>query len=281
MEVKKKILSMYVLITLLVFTICIGQVNASEYQNYFGIVMSNQEYNTLLNLGFSSDEIYYMDEQTFLDNKDLNATLIDKNQKYYKTIYTDLNGSAYTQEVTKDEYENQGSITTRGYVETEYKTMVTTLSVNGNNFRYKVSLAWNQMPQVRDYDIIGIGFDDPVYISSGVYFNYVHAGSNGVYITDSTYYDKKVTSTGGSAVYKLPSSARSISAALWYDVSKNTSSTITRLDMYGDYAHATTPVSGTNYTNYNITHNGIELMSSISGHYDAIPTADSTWTGSW
>lgn len=278
---KKSNLFLYGLISLFVFTISIGQTKASNYENYYGIEMTNQEYNNLLNLGFSSEEIYYMSEDTFLDNKDLTSTLLAKDQKYYKSIYTDLNGELYSVEISKEEYENQGTINPRGYVETEYKTMVTTLSQNGNRYRYKVSLSWKQMPSTRNYDIIGIGFDDPVYISSGVFFNYYHTGSDGITITAADYYDKKVTSTGGSAVYKIPSSARSLSAALWYDVSKNTSATINRLDMYGDYSHATASVPGTNYTNHYITHNGIELTSSIAGYYDSIPYAQSTWTGSW
>ena len=235
----------------------------------------------MLNLGFSSEEIYYMSEETFLDNKDLSATLVAKNQKYYKSVYTDLNGESYSIEIPKEEYENQGTINSRGYVETEYKTMVTTLSQNGNRYRYKVSLSWKQMPSTRSYDIIGIGFNDPVYISSGVYFNYAHTNSNGVTTTAADYYDKKVTSTGGTAVYKIPSSATALSAALWYDVSKNTSATITRLDMYGDYSHATTAISGTGYTNHDVGVYGIGLSSSIGAYYDEIPAAQSTWYGSW
>lgn len=281
MEVKKSNLFLYGLVSLFVFTLSIGQTKASNYENYYGIEMTNQEYNNLINLGFSSEEIYYMRQDTFLDNKDLNATLITKDDKYYKSIYTDLNGQSYSVEISKEEYDNQGTINPRGYVETEYKHMVTTLSQNGNRYRYKVSLTWNRMPSTRSYDIIGIGFDDPVYISSGVYFNYAYTNSNGVTITDSDYYDKKVTSTGGTTVYKVPSSAISLGAALWYDVSKNTSATITRLDMYGDYAHATTAINGTGYTNHDIGTYGIGLYSNIAGYYDAIPTAQSTWTGSW
>lgn len=278
---KKSNLFLYGLVSLFVFTLSIGQTKASYYENYFGIEMTNQEYNNLINLGFSSDEIYYMSEETFLDNKGLSATLVAKNEKYYKTVYTDLNGQSYSVEIPKEEYENQGTINARGTIQTEYKTMVTTIAQNGNRYRYKVSLVWRQMPQTRSYDIIGIGFDDPVYISSGVYFNYAHTNSSGETTTAADYYDKKVTSTGGTTVFKFPSSATALSAALWYDVSKNTSATITRLDMYGDYSHATTDISGTGYTNHDVGVYGIGLYSNIAGYYDAIPAAQSSWTGSW
>ena len=39
------------------------------YTNYNGIEMTNQEYNNLLNQGFSENEIYYMNEEIYLENK--------------------------------------------------------------------------------------------------------------------------------------------------------------------------------------------------------------------
>lgn len=269
------------ILALFISIACIGQVNAAEYENYFGIKITNEQYTTLINLGFSDEEIYYMDETTFLENKDSDANLVSKNEKYYKTIYTDLGGNSYSIEITEDEYENQPLLNSRSTVETEYKMMVTTLSQNGNKFRYKVSVGWKIMPSIRSYDIIGIGFDDDVYIDSSVYFNYHWCYSSGTCQTESYYQNKKSTSTGGAAVYDLPDSAISLSAALYYDVSKDTTDTITHLTMYGDYSHAKTNVSVGNIADYDISISGIELRSSLISKYDAIPCAYSTWSGSW
>lgn len=283
MKSKKNLLT-YGVIALLVLFVSVGQVNAAEYENYFGVEMTNEEYNTLLNLGFSNDEIYYMDETTYLENKDLDANLVSKDTKYYKTIYTDLIGNPTSVEITEDEYNNQPSLSARGTVTTEYKEMVTTLSQNGSKYRFKVSLGWRNLPSTRSYDIIGVGFDDDeydIYIDSSVYFNFHYCNSSGDCTLDASYYDKKKKSTGGAAVYKLPTSIVSLSATLYYDVSKNTSSTINSLKMYGDYSHATSSVSVGNVSDYDITRNGIELGSSLVAHYDAIPCAISTWSGSW
>lgn len=281
MEVKSNKPYLYVLMSLFMFTLYIGETKATTYENYFGIEMNNEQYNNLLELGFNEDEIYYMDEQTFEDNKDLSATLVAKTEKYYKTIYTDLNGTTHSLEITKEEYDRQSTLNTRGTVSTGYKTMVSTISQVSNKFRYKVTVAWKQIPSVHNYDIIGVGFEDPVSISGAVNFNYTYALSDGSYITDTLYYDKKKTTTGGSAVYKIPNDIYSLGAVLYYDVTKDTTSTITELNMCGDYAHATQSISGTNYTNYDITINGIELGSNILSKYDAIPCAISTWYGSW
>ena len=77
----------YLSLALLIFGICINDVKALNYENYFGIEMTNTQYNNLINLGFNEEEIYYMDETTFNDNKDLNATLVATDSKYYKSIY--------------------------------------------------------------------------------------------------------------------------------------------------------------------------------------------------
>ena len=278
---KKRKIFAYGIIAVFVSIISMGQVNADVYENYYGIEITNNEYNTLINLGFSEEEIYYMTEDTYLENKDLDATLVAKNSKYYKTTYTDLDGYSYTTEITAEEYENQPTINARGVVSTAYKEMISTLSQNGNKFRYKVSLLWKNMPERRSFDIIGIGFDDPVFIDSSVYFNFHWCNSSGSCTTDSSYYNKKKTSTGGSAVYDLPDNAYSLTTTLYYDVSKNTSNTITNLTMYADYAHATSNVSQSSIGDYDITRNGIELWSSIGNKYDAIPCAESYWNGTW
>ena len=80
--------------------ISLNEVKAHQYTNYFGIQMSVDEYMTLLNLGFTDDEIYYMDEDTFNENKDLDAELLSKSDKYYKII-TPIYGQSYTVEVSQ------------------------------------------------------------------------------------------------------------------------------------------------------------------------------------
>ena len=279
-KIRNKV-TMNIILALLASFACVGNVNAAEHENYFGIEMNNEEYYTLLNLGFTEDEIYYMNEQTFLENKDLDANLVSETTKYYKTIYNDLSGNPYNIEVTKEEYENQPTKDARATVTTTYKQMISTISQNGNKFRFKVSLMWRNMPQIRSYDIIGVGFDDDVYIDSSVYFNYHWCNSSNTCSTDSYYYDKKSTSTGGTAVFDFPDSAMSMSVTLYYDVSKNTSSTLTSLEMCGDYSHATSNVTVNTAANHDIGIAGIELKSGSVTKYDTIPCALSTWTGSW
>lgn len=271
------------LFSLLLF---INGVSASNYINYYGISMSDVEYNNLVNLGFLDNEIYYMTQETFDANKNIKSTLVVKDTKYYKTIYTGLDGESYSTEITKSEYENQSMIETHATVTTEYKTMVTNISQNDSGtIRYKVSVAWNKIPSTRSYDIIGIGFlDARIRISSLINFSYTYCMPDASCTTSGLYYDIKNTSTGAAKVYKLPTGdIRALSSVLYYDISKSdayASTTIESLTMYGDYAHATKNISS-GYDQYLINNNGLQLYSSIYDYYDGIPTARSIWTGTW
>ena len=281
MEVRKNKLYLYVIISLFSFAFIGEYVNADEYENYFGLKMTNEQYNNLLNLGFDENEIYYMNEETFEQNKDIESTLVMKNNKYYKTIYTNLNGNSYSTEITKEEYENQNMMEPRGTINTEYKNMVSTMSRLTNTFRYKVTVNWNKIPSTKSYDIIGVGFSGNISITGGVYYSHTYANSSGERISSTIHYGKKSTSTGASAVYKVPENIKGLSAVLYYDVQKNTSSTITSLEMCGDYSHATSNVSTSTANNHQISIAGIMLGNSSIAYYDAIPCADSFWTGTW
>ena len=275
MEIKKIRLVKYVLVTLLVafaFASDIDRPKADTLTNYNNIEINEKEYETLFNLGFTEDEIYYMDEATFEANKNLDAKLLAKTVKYYKTVYPTY-GNSYTVEVTKEEYESSKHLNElRGSSYDSYKTVVSTITANGSNsYRFKVSTTWSNMPGTRSYDIIGVGFADDLTISSTVYFYYRYADQNGNYTTSYTYANRKSTSTGGAAVYHLPTGQiTSLGATLYYDVTKNSGTTIS---MCGDYAHATSTVSSSDVANYSISLAGIGLGAGLAGHYDALPCA--------
>ena len=275
--------SLYLMFALFGFYLCLNGVKAADYTNYFGIEMTNKQYNNLLNQGFQENEIYYMNEEVFNENKDLNASLEAVTTKFYKTIYTDLNGKMQTVELTELEYENESSNQTRGFVETSYKRMDAYISkIDNTHFRYKVTVGWKQMPSVRSYDIIGLAFEGlQVTISSLVKFQFNYCISNGTCYADGTFYDKQENYNGGSAVYKFPSNAISMTATLYYDVIKNTTATITNQQIHGDYAHATSNVTSSIYRSHTMTNGGLSFSTAAVQYYDEIPCADTGWTGSW
>ena len=47
----------FIVVGLLCFTFCTKNTSAQEYVNYNGIHMTEEEYNTLLNLGFTKNQV--------------------------------------------------------------------------------------------------------------------------------------------------------------------------------------------------------------------------------
>ena len=66
--------------------------NDIYYTSQKNIEMTEQEYNNLLNLGFTEDQINWMDRETFLDNKDIEATPVAHEKLIVKTTTVIRNG---------------------------------------------------------------------------------------------------------------------------------------------------------------------------------------------
>ena len=93
----------------------------------------------------------------------------------------------------------------------------------------------------------------------------------------------KNSTTGGAALFKLPtsSSITSMNSYIYFMVSKTSNDTLKSMYAYGDYAHAVKNTSSSNSSYYTINKTGLNLYSSIVDKYDEIPVAKATWTGTW
>ena len=254
------------------------------------VVQDYNTYNKLLNLGFTNDEIKNMSVKEIEMNKNLNGTIVAKNIKYLKTDDYYVNDEivlSKTTELTQNKYNNMNTDTKRsiqnGYIETSYKKLTTTIISTNFGYRYKVSLEWKTIPKHRGYDIIGIGINNDVYISSSFTFkqNYCYSNGNCSYSYECL---PKETSYGGAALFLLPSSnsINSLNSYLYFNISKKVaSSTLTRLEAYGDYSHNTKNISLNNANTYNIYSNGIHISSQYLNYYDEIGVAKAIWTGTW
>lgn len=232
------------------------------YTNNNGIEISEVEYNNLLNLGFTDNEIQYMSETEFLANKDLVGQIVSQETTFIQNNITPFGLQP-------------------GYVEDPARILTTTIVAVSDRYRYKVSLEWQQIPSARSHDVIGIGIDSNVSIYSNLYFqqNFCYSSTN---CSSTGAFTQNVSSTGASATFQLPStSIVSMNSYLYFSVAKNTTSIITQLNAYGDYAHAMQNVTLANATNHTINRGGINHASSVSSYYDTFPVAKAIWTGSW
>lgn len=274
---------------ILVLCIIIGtsSVYATEKEDNF--ILDDIKYNNLINLGFTSVEIENMNSEEYELNSSITGVIVSSLTEYYETITIfDENNNVMSNNskmITEKEFNESGSNfnlkNKNGNVETNYKKMTTQIIQLDNSYRYKVSLEWKTIPSTRSYDIIGIGINSNVVINSSVVFKQTYCLKNGNCSTSSGI--TKKTSTGGAALFQLPSSSNvnSLSSYLYFDVNKNTSSTITEMYAYGDYAHSTSNVSNISSSDYTIGVSGISLLSNYSAKFDEISVAKAYWQGSW
>lgn len=266
--------------------------------NNNGICISEDEYNNLLNLAFTESEIMNMDEDVFQDNKDLIGHVVSVTTNYYKDTNYYYNGEVISNSelvsedeynlITADAFKRPINITgvrsvANGYTETTGKRMDTYIIEMSGYLRYKVTLNWKVMPVKRSYDIIGLGLEgEKVYVSSNPIFSQHYCTTSGSCTTTNSA-TVKTFEGGVGATFKLPEGSMSeMSSYLYYNVAKGVNYTLTELHAYGDYSHATSNVTqsqGSNY--YTVGTGGIYLYSEVSGYYDSIAYAMSTWYGSW
>lgn len=217
------------------------------------------------------------------------STFISQTVKYYKTTIThnstmlySLNKPVYyTEEITKEEYDNSNYSPQSTSIETTYKRLTTTISQNGSYYHYDVQLNWKNMPKVRSYDIIALSFYESV-TPLNISFKQRYCESLTSCTTD-TNYTQHIESDGVSAIFKLPSSTsiNSLSSNLSFDVRKTTSATVIKQRLVGDYSHATSNVSLATAKKHSLSLVGILLDNSISSNYDTINEAVVNWAGSW
>lgn len=267
------------------------------YTNKYQISMTEQQYQNLKEQGFSDFEIEYMTEEEFNKRKDIEATLEATSEQYYKKEIKQ-DGTVIESIATEEEYEafdpsmsdvGLYSLVT-GYVETTMLKLTTTISkVDDYNYMFKTTMESKLIPTVRHYDVIGIGFSNSsIYAESDTMEQY----DTTCYMTSSDCSTKsiptfKVFDTGVGARYNLDTSlfAETILSRLYYNVRKlSGAGTITQLDAYGWYRHATSDsVTSSQASAFTVTREGISFSSStVDGNFDELPAAShAIWNGSW
>ena len=297
---KKYLYKIVIASLILMSTTVVKAANEVYYTNRNNIDMTENEYNNLLGLGFTEDQIKDMDENEYLANKDITGTVLAENEKYllYATVMRNGVKHQITKEITEEEAlefkEQQSQNSYRGPAVGNYydgviqafsiKVMNKIIGVNATYMRYKVDAEWLTMPSDRYHDILGVGFEsNKVQMGSTIVFKQKWLTSGGTIGYDSTGYPKTETS-GGSAQIQLPSgSLQQLDSYLYFNVRKQTGvGTITTLNTCGDYAHATSYVNPTViYSYYDTTIAGIDIFSPYGLLYNGQNTPCASFVGTW
>lgn len=214
---------------------------------------------------------------------------VSSSTKYYKTISYVPKQSGnmkdgmleHTSEITEEEYKQHEALelAKSAVVETSYKKMVVTIFKNGNYYRYQNVLYWTEMPKVRSYDIIGIGFYRTLQPKGNAVLSQYYC-----YAKDDCYlsYDinNRRTGSGGVGIsFKLPSgNLIALKQTIYIDMQKNTDEEVVRQAVVGDYAHAQRDISFAEARKFDMNLAGIYTD---SYNYDDMGIATLKWEGSW
>ena len=291
-----------ILYALLLVALAITSVNAKNAQPYYtnnnGIEMSEENYNNLKGLGFTDTQIAKMDNKTFAKKKDINANIVSQKVNHYVKVSYLQNGlqKERYEVVTENEYNgrliNPGSSLLRvsgnyynGMNATDDLAVVTTISnVNNTFMQYRVDVYNYTIPTKRSFDIYGIGIESgKVQVASAVECLQSWDYSNGSSDSNDGCYPKS-ESTGGSAMFELPSgSLSSLETYISFWVAKQPNvGTIHGLEAIGDYAHAYNTVNSSVYNYYTVDVGGIWVNSPYAGSYDQYFTpSPATFSGTW
>ncbi len=298
----KKYLYNIVLATLILLsTTVVKATNEVYYTNKNNIEMTEKEYNNLLGLGFTEKQIARMDEKTFLENRNLDGEVLSETGKYIKTTTIMRNGikSFIREEITKEEAMAEKELqahnpNTRGAYGNYYDGVFATsviyvknkiVGLSNTYMRFMTTMEWLTIPDDRYNDIIGIGIEPlKVQMATPVVFreDWRTTSSQDGYTTVCS---PKSQSTGGSAIFSLPSGSLSqLEAYLYFNVAKQDNvGTITELYTSGNYAHAYSNVSSGNlYNHYTVSYGGgISIDSTYGSYYDTTTPANASFIGSW
>lgn len=234
-----------------------------------------------------------------------NAVFVGETVRYLKTVnvYENVEKDSYgnivradlissdTYDLTKDEYDNvdtdsSKTLITRSTttVETTYKMMTTTLTYSNGTYRYQNQLNWKSFPAVRSYDVIGIGHYSNVTINGSPFFELEYITTSGMHFK-TYYYTTQSFASGESATFLLPlPNLSSLSILYYYDVRKvNAYGTVTSQVAAGDYAHGTdSSLTLSEALSHDVIGTlGVVHDSSVANKFDTIDEAEVYWNGYW
>lgn len=228
-------------------------------------------------------------------NADDGFVTVAEETRYYKTTVRENIFNTYsigtdydieTEEITQAEYDAFNPAVAEplasNTIETTYKAMTTSITKNSGVFRYKNNLSWKNFPATRSYDVIGIGFLSTVKLKSAMVFKTEYCNATGTCYSNSSH-NPEVRTTGAATIFPLPSGSLSqLSHTMYFDVAKNTSSTITTQKINGDYSHAQSNVDLSDvFGAYAAYGTGIILPDDVYSDFDTMNKTTVQWDENW
>lgn len=192
-------------------------------KNYTGLVISDEQHEHLVKLGYTEDEIQFMKKEEFEASLAIEGEVISSKTKYYKT--TLANGNFQDIEINPLEYsQNKNAIMPHsdGIKTDSYKKITTSIIAVQGIYRYKVSIEWSKFPSVRSNDIIGIGIDNSIVslITKTNYFQQNYCVTGSIYSSNNENYVKYGTEGVGTVFPLKSGNLKKLSSYFYFSVEK-------------------------------------------------------------
>lgn len=146
---------------LLLFICAPNFVNAQDYVNDLGVVISEEDYDNLKSL-YTEAHIAVLDQNKYDQIKSMNLDYdnVRVQNMYVKTEVNNVTGEITETEITKEEYDaaSENSSTRATLIGTSYKQLALSFiktSEANHTALFVLTATWKIMPVVRSFDVIG------------------------------------------------------------------------------------------------------------------------------
>ncbi|UTR04684.1 hypothetical protein MM326_11080 [Alkalihalobacillus sp. LMS6] len=252
------------------FLLYSGTVQASEFENNEGVLISEEEFDNLKEIGFSELQIQNMSQELFDDNRDKELVSETSSTKYIEMTYDtvgdslatrqDFHNSPSQKELTADEYYerlNAPESFNTDTTSTAYRTLTTSIQTFTDDTRLRSEFEWDQMPVTRSMDVLSTSIDSTFSpVSGSGYGQQLYTGYNnntGELLTQNQEYNSSnsnwIHQSQGYALkmnlFNDPGGANAleVSGYQYYEITTNSDVTPTLVNAYGNYAHADVEVN--------------------------------------
>lgn len=279
-------------------------------ENANGIKITQEEYQNLIDLGFTNLAIQQMTEDVFNENK--NLEIIDRSEttKYYeikeipeinsfsKSMESDSEENYVSTELTEEEYfkrieaqknEEEGFSTfaSKDTTSTSYRRLTTTISrLNTTTARVHSKFIWDIIPKTRSYDVLATNIDSTFTPVSGSNYgqqlwSYTHPINGGFYGDNAKYSSSSSTWSKQSAGYGVRMNLKNNASNLrvtelegyaYFNIKRSSSVVPRYINAFGIYSHAKKDISSS--FSYGLSFGGPSISYSgiSSSSFDKIST---------
>ena len=258
---------MFLIVLLLIFP---SLVFAVEYENDYGLELTQEEYTNLRKL-YTEKYIDTMSpsEYAYIESLNLNYNTLQKTTKYIKSVTNTITGTTTDYEISETEYNNldSGIAPAASYIETQYKQLSIIVGKISQTSAYAtVDLVWKVAPSVRSYDVIGMRLSNFGIINGSQYGRQIYTASGNTSYVNYNYNGSNINNLSNGFGISMNLVDQNITY-LECTVSANLATYGYPATVFGSYQHATSDITLAKSKSYSLASGGLGSVFSFTNNY--------------